>query len=378
MALSRRQFLKRGFSFLLGVGLSPYLSKKFLSKSVYAAEKIDAGLREAMYYTKLDGETVRCILCPHHCILGPNQRSFCRVRECRDGKLYTLVYELACAIHIDPIEKKPLYHMLPASRTFSIATAGCNSRCKFCQNWQISQARPEETNNIRLTCKDIVAKAIDAGCKSIAYTYSEPNVFYEYMIETAKIAKPKGIKNISVTGGLINPDPLRQLAKYVEAANIDFKAFDDDYLRNICAQNLKTITETIKISKDSGMWIELTNLIVPTLNDDFEKIKKMALWIKRNVGKDVPLHFSRFWPMYKLKNLPPTPVSTLERAREIALNAGLEYVYIGNVPGHEGNNTYCPSCKSLIIERKGYLITSMKVANSKCSFCGHHIPGIWQ
>jgi len=311
-------------------------------------------------------------------MLDNKKRGFCRVRESRNGKLYTLVYGLACSMHVDPIEKKPLFHVLPASKSFSIATAGCNSRCKYCQNWQISQATPEESVNIKLPCAEVVLRAHETGCRSIAYTYSEPNVFYEYMIDTAKIAKSRGIKNVWITGGLINPDPLHELAGYIDAANIDFKAFDDDYLRNICAQNLSTITETLKISKELGIWIELTNLIVPTLNDDFNKIEKMALWIKENLGKETPLHFSRFWPMYKLKNLPPTPLETLERARKIALDAGLEYVYIGNVPGHEGNNTYCPSCKKLIIGRKGYLVNALNISGSKCKFCGHRIPGIWQ
>lgn len=369
MSFSRRRFFKGGLAFILGTSLSPKYS---------LADQKKPGQREAMFYSKLGGGSVRCDLCPHGCLLNNGQRGFCRARECGGGKLHTLVYELACSMHIDPIEKKPMFHVLPASRVFSIATAGCNSRCKFCQNWQISQSPPEETTNIELTCGEVVKKALQSGCKSIAYTYSEPNVFYEYGIETAKIARSKGIKNIWVTGGLINREPLIELCKYVEAANIDFKAFDDDYLRNVCFQNLKTITDTIKISKDMGMWIEITNLIIPTLNDDFSKIEEMALWIKNNVGKDVPLHFSRFWPMYKLRNLPPTPVATLEKAREIALNSGLEYVYIGNLPGHEANNTYCPSCKKLVIGRRGYLITSFEMSGAACRSCGHKIPGIWQ
>ncbi|MBL7069733.1 MAG: AmmeMemoRadiSam system radical SAM enzyme [Candidatus Omnitrophica bacterium] len=365
---------------MLGLGVYPaFLKKSFLSpKKAYGANGSAITPHEAMYYEPMGPKSVRCKLCPHQCTLNDNGRGFCRVRECRNGKLYSLVYELPCAVHVDPIEKKPIYHMLPASKSFSIATAGCNSRCKFCQNWQISQFGPEETNNIRLKTKDVVAKAMGAGCRSIAYTYSEPNAFYEYMLDTAKIARLRGIKNIWVTGGQINPEPLRELAKYIDAANIDFKAFDDDYLKNICAQNLKTLTETIKLSKDLGIWVELTNLVVPTLNDDFDKIERMALWIKENVGAGVPLHFSRFWPMYKLKNLPPTPVKTLEKARRIALDAGLEYVYIGNVASHDANNTYCPSCKKLIIQRKGYLVSEINISDSKCRFCGHLIPGIWK
>ncbi len=369
MNCSRREFLKSGLAFMFGAGLLP--------KNAFA-KNITPPLHEAMFYKNLDKETVRCELCPHSCVLGEGGRGFCRARECRGGKLYSLVYELPCSIHVDPIEKKPMFHMLPASKSFSIATAGCNSRCKYCQNWQISQARPEETVNIKMTKEQVVAKAIETGCRSIAYTYSEPNIFYEYGLDTARLANTKGIKNIWITGGMISPGPLKELSRYVEAANIDFKAYDDNFLRKICAQNLKTITETVKISKENGMWIEITNLIVPTLNDNPAKIRELALWIKNNVGRDVPLHFSRFWPIYKLKNLPPTPVATLENAREIALEAGLEYVYIGNLPGHEGNNTYCPSCKSLVIGRRGYLITAINMSGSKCKSCGHEIPGIWQ
>lgn len=378
MGISRREFIKRGVAAATGLGLSPAIAGGLLRPREALGRQGDPGLHEALFYEKMDDETVRCLLCPHGCVLGNKQRGFCRVRECRSGKLKTLVYDLPCSVHVDPIEKKPMFHLLPGSKSFSIATAGCNSRCKYCQNWQISQSGPEETVNIKLTRAEVVDKAAGSGCRSIAYTYSDPIVFYEYAIETAKIARSKGIKNVWVTGGLINPAPLKEACRYVEAANIDFKGFDDDFLRKICAQNLKTITDTVRISKSHGMWIELTNLIVPTLNDDLSKIREMALWIVKEVGKDVPLHFSRFWPVYKLKNLPPTPVSTLERARETALEAGLEYVYIGNVPGHEGNNTYCPSCKKPIIGRKGYIVTSLKISDGTCQHCGNAIPGIWQ
>jgi pyruvate formate lyase activating enzyme len=375
MGFSRRQFLKRGLAFTLG--LKPFLGAAgwgLISPGDAAAYSP----QKAMYFTKLDDTSVRCDLCPHACMLNEGQRGFCRVRESRGGQLYSLVYDLPCSIHVDPIEKKPMYHMLPASRSFSLATAGCNSRCKYCQNWQISQYGPEHTVNTRITRHRIVEKALASGCRSIAYTYSEPNVFFEYGIDTAKLAKARGIKNIWVTGGLINQAPLRELAKYVDAANIDFKGFDDSFLREVCGQNLKTITETIKTSRSSGMWIELTNLIVPTLNDSPMMIKGMAQWIRDNVGDQTPLHFSRFWPMHKLKNLPPTPVSTLEKAREIAMAVGLKYVYTGNVPGHEGNNTYCASCGKMIIGRKGYLITHLKMSKAACGYCGHIIPGIWE
>ena len=364
----------------MGAGLiaSPFLYRALAEAKEEKPLSRHLGLREAMYYTKMDEQTVRCDLCPHKCMLGNGTRSFCRVREPREGKLYTLVYELPCAVHVDPIEKKPVFHMLPGSQSFSIATAGCNSRCKYCQNWQISQSKPEDTSNSHLSCEEVVSKAAGNNCRSIAYTYSEPTVFYEYMIDTAKLAKSKGIKNISVTGGMINPKPLKELCEYLDAANVDLKAFDDKYLRDICGQSLKPLLEGLIMMKKNGVWVEITNLIVPSLNDDMGTIRKMCAWIKANLGAETPLHFSRFWPMYKLKNLPPTPPKTLEAAREVALSEGLQFVYIGNVPGHIANNTLCPNCKKLLVERKGYLIYKKNISKSKCIFCDYRIAGIWE
>jgi pyruvate formate lyase activating enzyme len=332
---------------------------------------------EARYYKKIDKTTVRCLLCPHECLLGDGQRSFCRVREPKNGKLYTLVYALPCSLHADPIEKKPIYHMFPGSKSFSIATAGCNLRCKFCQNWQISQEYPENTANKHLPCEDVVTLAKKNKCRSIAYTYSEPNVFYEYMSDTAEIAKRADIKNIWVTGGFINPRPLAALCKVIDAANIDLKGFSDKYLTEICQERLEPLLTAIKLTKDSGVWVEITNLVVPTLNDDRSMIREMCAWIKENLGADTPLHFSRFWPMYKLKNLPPTPLETLKAAREIAQNEGLNYVYIGNVPEGPYNNTLCPKCGKALIRRAGYAILANHIVASKCKFCGHKIAGVW-
>jgi len=372
--ITRRRFLKNTVAFsaaLLGAGLI----NKLLNDKSFASIGYH---KEALYYKKIDDETLVCLLCPHQCILRNGQRSFCRVREPKDGKLYTLVYELPCSSHVDPIEKKPIYHMLPGSRSFSIATAGCNLRCKFCQNWQISQERPEETQNRYLSCEDAVHLAEGYNCRSIAYTYSEPTVFYEYMFDTSKIAKSRNIKNIWVTAGYINPEPLKSLVKVIDAANIDLKGFSDKYLEETCAEKLEPLLETIKTTKESGVWVELTNLVVPTLNDDPSMIRDMCFWIKENVGEDTPLHFSRFWPMYKLKNLPPTPLETLERAYQIAKEAGLNYVYIGNVPEKSANDTFCPGCKKNLIHRAGYFVLSNNIVNSKCKFCGREIAGIWK
>ena len=371
-------FLKKCCLLLLLAGLL-FISIGSLSRGIRAyGAREEPGLHEAMWYRKIDDETVQCQLCPRKCVLMNGQRGACRVREARDGKLYTLVYELPCSVHVDPIEKKPIFHMLPGSRSFSIATAGCNLRCKYCQNWQISQNPPEATRNTELSCEDAVKLAVDYNCRSIAYTYSEPTIFYEYMIDIAKLAKKKGIKGVYVTGGYINPEPLRELCKYIDAANVDLKGFDEKFLMEVCAEELQPVLDMLKILKEEGVWIEITNLIVPTLNDDPETIRKMCVWMKDNLGPDVPLHFSRFWPMYKLKNLFPTPVPTLEKARQIALDVGLNYVYIGNIPGHEGNNTYCPKCEKMLVRRTGFAILENNIVDGKCGFCGQKMPGLWE
>ena len=372
--ITRRRFIKGALAFcagMAGVGLVDKILSGETSLFALGYSK------EALYYKKLDEESVMCLLCPHRCVLRNGQRSFCRVREPRDGKLYTLVYELPCSVHVDPIEKKPVYHMLPGSQSFSIATAGCNLRCKFCQNWQISQEAPENTFNRYLSCEDAVMKARQYGCKSIAYTYSEPTVFYEYMLDTSRIAKQHRIRNVYVTGGFINLEPLKELCGVIDAANIDLKGFSDSYLEEVCGERLKPLLDAIKLIKQSGVWVEITNLLVPTLNDDPKMIKDMCAWIKENLGEDTPLHFSRFWPMYKLKNLPPTPLETLKNARRIAGEAGLNYVYIGNVPEEASNNTICPGCKNILIKRSGYFVLENNIENSMCKFCGRRIPGIW-
>jgi len=336
-------------------------------------------MREALFYEKMGEDAVKCVLCPNQCMLSNGQRGFCRVREPVKGKLYTLVYELVCSVHVDPIEKKPLFHVLPGSSAFSIATAGCNSRCKFCQNWTISQRSPEETSNKLLSCRNAVTSASMNGCSSIAYTYTEPVIFYEYMLETSKLAKKNNILNIMITGGKINAEPLRRLCGYIDAANVDLKAFNDKYLKEVCAQELKTILRTLTIMKQEGVWVEITNLIVPTLNDNMKDIRKMVRWIRDDLGPDVPVHFSRFWPQYKLKSLYPTPVETLKEARDIAMSEGLHYVYIGNVPEIGTESTVCPKCKKVVIKRIGYRVLENNVtAEGACKFCGEKIAGIWK
>jgi len=335
-------------------------------------------MQEAQFYNKLENNIVRCQLCPKKCVIADGKRGDCKVRENQDGVLYSLVYGKSCAVNVDPIEKKPLFHFLPGSESYSIGTVGCNLHCLFCQNWTTAQQKPESVINYDLSPKDVVRKATAEKCATIAYTYNEPIIFYEYVVDTAKIAKKKGIRSILVTNGYINKEPALELTKYVDAANIDLKGFTEDYYKKVCFAELKPVLETIKIFKDSGMWVELTNLIVPTLNDDFNKIREMCRWIKDNLGNDVPLHFSRFYPMYKLENLPSTPVETLLKAKEIAVDLGLRYVYIGNIPTKEHENTHCHVCKKLLVKRLGFSVLENNIKQGRCKFCSERIAGVWE
>jgi len=320
---------------------------------------------------------VQCTLCPKECTLAEGGRGNCRVRINLDGKLQTLVYGNPCSMHVDPIEKKPLFHVLPTSGSFSIATAGCNLHCKYCQNWQISQSLPEDLRKYDLPPKDVVASAIKSNCRSIAYTYSDPVIFYEYTLETSKIAHKNNLLNILVTAAYINQEPLIELCKFTDAANVDLKSISDNFYREVCDATLEPVLNAIKTMQKQGVFVELTNLVVPTLNDSSKDIRNLCKWIKKDLGPDVPIHFSRFWPTHKLKNLPPTPVETLTNAWEIAKQEGINFPYVGNVPGHKGNNTYCPNDNKLLIQRKGYRILENHIVNGKCEFCDYPIPGIW-
>jgi pyruvate formate lyase activating enzyme len=338
----------------------------------------ESPLKEALFYEKLEKNTVQCHLCPRHCVIPPGKRGFCGVRENRDGALYALSYGKLVAVHVDPIEKKPLFHFLPGSPVFSIATAGCNLRCKFCQNWDISQKTTEEVQYTYIEPADLIKEVKASGSKIIAYTYTEPVIFYEYMLETAKLARAEGIKNVMHSSGYVNEEPLRQLARYLDGANIDLKGFCDDYYVKMSEGTLDPVLKSLKVLKSEGVHLEITNLVVPGYNDDDENIRKMCQWIKDNLGAGTPLHFSRFWPLYKLTALNPTPVTTLEKARRIATEVGLRYVYIGNLSAHEAENTYCPKCKKVLIRRIGYTILENNLKEGKCKFCGEEINGVWK
>jgi pyruvate formate lyase activating enzyme len=334
--------------------------------------------QEALFYEKLSNKTVQCQLCPRRCVILNGLRGFCGVRENQGGILYTLVYAKPVSLTLnDPVEKKPLFHFLPSSLTFSLATAGCNLRCKFCQNWDISQRLPEEVGYIYLKPPDLIEKVKASGRQIIAFTYTEPTIFYEYMLEVAKLARAQGIRNVMHSNGYINEKPLRALARYLDAANIDLKGFTQDYYAKMSEGSLAPVLESLKILKEERVHLEITNLVLPGHNDDEKSIITMCLWIKDNLGADTPLHFSRFMPMYKLIGLNPTPVETLEKARRIALDCGLKYVYIGNVSGNEAENTYCPKCRKIAIRRVGFTVTEINILEGKCKFCGEGLAGVW-
>jgi pyruvate formate lyase activating enzyme len=334
--------------------------------------------REAEWCETQEDGSVQCLLCPRYCRIADGERGVCGVRENRDGTLYTLAHSNPCAVHIDPIEKKPLYHFLPGSKALSLAVAGCNLRCIFCQNWQISQSRPEETRNYFLPPQAVVDSAIAHGCASISYTYTEPTIFYEYMMDIAMLAREKGIKNTWITCGYINPEPLREFCPYLDAANVDLKGFSDEFYRRIGNGSLAPVLKTLKILKEEGVFFEITNLIIPTLNDDMDEIRAMCRWIRDSLGPEYPVHFSRFHPNFKLTHIQATPTTTLERARRIALEEGLEYVYIGNVPGHESEFTTCPSCSETLVKRMGFYYTENLIEGGKCPKCGHEVLGIFE
>ncbi|MGZ3515020.1 MAG: AmmeMemoRadiSam system radical SAM enzyme [Thermodesulfobacteriota bacterium] len=329
------------------------------------------------YFTSLEQGEIQCELCPHRCRVAKGKRGICRVRENRDGKYYSLVYGNPCAVHLDPIEKKPFSHVLPGTTSLSLATAGCNFQCKFCQNWEISQVSPEDVYSFEVTPELMVNKAKEVGARSVAYTYVEPTIFYEYMVDIGGLAKKSGLLNVYHSNGFINQAPLKNLCKVLDAANIDLKGFTENFYRELCGGDLNPVLETLKTLKQEKVHVEITNLVIPTKNDEMSVMKEMCLWIKKELGADTPIHFSRFYPLYKLKTLPPTPVSTLDKARAAALSAGLEYVYVGNIPGHEGENTFCPKCKRMIIQRTGYMVGEINLNAGKCKYCGKPIPGIW-
>ena len=336
-------------------------------------------MKEAMFYETIEGGKVKCNLCAHRCLISEGKRGICTVRENVEGRLMSLVYGRVIAAHVDPIEKKPLFHFLSGSYSFSIATAGCNFKCLHCQNYEISQYPREHPSDkvpgTEVTPEEIVASAIGHGCKSISYTYTEPTIFFEFAYDTARLAKEKGLKNAFVSNGFMTPESAEAIIPYLDANNIDLKG-DAEFYKKICSARVEPVKDTIKLMKERGVWVEVTTLVIPGLNDSEEVLKDIACFI-REVDPDMPWHVSRFYPTYKLTDRDGTPVETLRRAREIGQECGLRFVYEGNVPAEKGENTYCPGCSELLIERAGYRIIKNDLKSGSCPSCGEIIKGLW-
>jgi len=319
---------------------------------------------------------IRCIICPKGCVLESGEVGDCRVRQNVDGVVRCMTYGQPCSMNIDPVEKKPLYHFLPGSPILSIGTPGCNLHCKQCQNWQISQeVHPSLIGEV--LPEEVADAAIERGCPAVAYTYTEPLVSYEYTRDCCKAAAEQGIKNVLVTAAFINPEPLHEICNYVDAANVDLKSFSDDFYRNVCDARVQPVLHALKVMKECGVMLEVTNLIIPTLNDSEEETRQLCDWVVENLGSETPLHFSRFFPQNELKNLPPTPEETLLRARQIATSAGLRFVYVGNMQNTESDTTWCPRCAQPLIARTGYHVLRNRIKNGCCPDCSTPIHGIW-
>ncbi len=336
---------------------------------------------EAYLYQRLTAGKVRCDLCHHRCVIGPGKRGLCQVRQNRDGKLETLVYGRLIASNVDPVEKKPIFHLLPGHKSYSVATVGCNFRCLFCQNADIAQMPRDNQGTIigrKTDPAQVVEAALASGCRSIAYTYTEPTVFFEFVHDTARLAHSKGLMNILVTNGYLSPEALQMAGAWIDAANVDLKAFSNEFYKTYCGARLQPVKETLRRMKSSRIVVEVTTLIIPGLNDDSDQLQALASFIADDLGPETPWHISRFHPTYRLTDRPPTPLDTLVKAWEIGRQAGLYHIYTGNVPGQAEENTYCPGCGNLLIERWGFGIRASRIENGRCPDCGRQIYGVFE
>ena len=370
--MNKRDFLKHGLAATGAMAFSP-----LLGFSASTGEKLWKWSKEGMYWITTP-RGPKCMICPNECVIKEGETGVCHNRTNYQGRIYSMAYGNPCAMNIDPIEKKPLNHFLPGSKAFSIGTAGCNLACMNCQNWTISQVSPKETRNYDLMPDKLVEQAIASKCQSIAYTYSEPISFYEYTLDSAKLARQAGVKNVLVTAGYIHDEPLLNWCKYIDAARVDLKSFSNDIYMKLSAGALQPVLDTLKTFKEMGVWLEIINLVVPSWTDNLDMIKKMCNWLAENGLSDSPLHFDRFHPDYKLTQLSATPIGVLTQARDIALAAGIKYVYIGNVPGLDAQNTNCPKCKGIVVERRGFTVVQNNLVKGACKKCGEKIPGVWE
>jgi len=334
-------------------------------------------LHEAMFYRTLDDGRVQCQICFRTCIVPDGKLGFCKNKKNVGGRYYSLIYGRPLALHPDPIEKEPVFHMLPGSQIFCTGTASCNQRCQFCQNWEMSQRTLWEVQNLDAMPEEVVAMALEAGCQAVSFTYNEPTVFYEQMYDTARLAKQAGLRALFHTNGTMNPKPLLALLEHMDAIVVDLKAFTPEFYERVCSSELAPVLRTLRTIAEASVHLEIVHLIIPTKNDDLEQTRRMCDWIVQTVGERVPLHLNRFFPAYKLKRLPPTPIETLEAAAAAADEAGLQYVYIGNLPGHVRNSTFCPTCGRVLIDRVHFVVLENHLRQGRCPDCGERIPGIW-
>ncbi len=374
--VSKRDFIKAGAGCLCMLGAASMLGP-VQSAPAQTAQRGLIKARRSEWFTELGNGHLRCDLCPRQCQLAPGQRGPCRVRENRGGQGYSLVYGNPALVQLDPVERKPFFHVLPGSRALSVSTAGCNIECKFCEVWDMALVSPDEVHAYDMPPADVVQQALAAGARSISYAFGEPVVFFEYVSSIARQARQADLLNLLHTNGYIAAAPLEAMVEDLDAVNIDLKCFDPDFYRDVCGGELEPVLDTLKRLKQHGVHIEITNIVIPTLNDDPDTVRAMCRWIVDELGPDVPVHFGRFYPLYKLANLPPTPVRTLDRVREIAREEGLRHVYIARVPGHEAESTFCPSCNRPVIKRLGFVIEEMHLHDGTCAHCGTAIPGRW-
>jgi pyruvate formate lyase activating enzyme len=370
--ITKRDFLKKCFAVSSGVICLPRMAVIHGMDPEYQ----DIYRKLAMYQEETP-RGIMCRICPNECVLKEGEVSKCNNRKVNGSTLYTMAFGNPCSANIDPIEKKPLYHFLPGSRAFSIATAGCNLVCLNCQNWTISQTSPDKTRNYDLMPDRVVSETTRNKCRSIAYTYSEPMTFYEYTYETAILARKAEVRNIVKSNGYVNPEPLKKLCSVIDAANIDLKSFNESTYLKLTGGKLQPVLDSLKIYKDMGVWLEITNLVIPGWTDNIDEIYKMCKWLSDNGFRDTPLHFSRFHPTHKLQQLPPTPVEVLNNAVKTAVGEGINYVYTGNVIGKEISDTKCHSCGTTLVTRMGFTITGNTITGSNCPKCGKSIPGVW-
>lgn len=381
--LTRRQFLTKGcaatVAAMAGLPVASACTPAFDGRAQRPIVQTPAPseLREAMHYRRLDANRIQCEVCFRRCVVSEDRLGFCRNKKNIGGAYYSLIHSQPCALQIDPIEKEPVFHVLPGSRIFCVGTASCNSRCKFCHNWEMSQRSMWETVNVQASPAEVVEQAQAAGCAAVSFTYNEPIAFYEYAYDIASLAQQRGMRAVCHTNGTMQAAALRQLLEHLDAITVDLKGFTSGFYREVCSLELAPVLSTLETIAASGVHLEIVNLVIPSLNDSLDDIRSMCTWIAEHLGCTVPLHFTRFFPSYRMQHLPPTPIETLEAAVAIADDAGLQYIYLGNAPGHTRNSTFCPQCGAQVIHRLHFAVVQEDIVNGQCRFCGHPLPGIW-